>query len=150
MARTNRNRKVYGRAKPLEMARSVLPSTWRGQAARETARIRRRNRRAVVRDLRRYTGAADGARDRFHDEELDVTRYPYAEIKELVCERRDADKLGSFQRWAVEKTRHLPVEERLDAVRDVLPRNLIGRHAVSHLERMNEFLWTEHETWWRR
>jgi hypothetical protein len=149
MARTNRNRKVYGRAKRLEMARSVLPSTWRGQAAREAARIRRRNRRSVARHLRRFTGAAAEGIDRYDEDGRDMTRYPNDEIKEIVGDRRSADKLGPFQRWAVETTRHLPVETRLDAVRDVMPRNLIGRHAVSHLEWMDEFRWAEHETWWR-
>lgn len=150
MARTNkRNRKVYGRAKRLEMARSVLPSTWRRQAAQEQARVRRANRAAVARDLRRYTGAALEAVERFVDDALDVTRYPYDDLKEVVSDRRGADKLGPFQRWAVVHTRHLPVQDRLDAMRDVLPRNLIGQHAVSHLRWMDEFRWTEQDTWWR-
>jgi hypothetical protein len=150
MARINRNRKVYGRAKHLEMARSVLPSTWRGDAAREAARARRRNRRAVATHLRRYTGAADLAAGRYDHDGFDVRRYPSGEIKEVVCNRRDADKLGSFQRWAVEKTRHLPVAERLDAIRDLMPRDLIGRHAVSHLREMRDFRWADHELWWWR
>lgn len=148
MARTNRrNRKVYGRAKPLEMARSVLPSTSRKHARDSLAAARRSGRRAVATDLRRYLGAADGAVDRYHDDGLDVTRYPSAAIKEVVCDRRDADKLGSFQRWAVESTRDLPVEDRLAALRDILPDNLIGRHALSHLRGMREFRWMDHEFW---
>ena len=35
-------------------------------------------------------------------------------------------------------------------MRDVMPRNLIGRHALSHLRWMHEFRWTEQDTWWRR
>jgi len=151
MARTNnRNRKVYGRAKRLEMARSVLPSTSRQHAREALAAVRRTSRRAIARDLRRYTGAAEDATDRYDHDGLDLARYPNDEIKEIVCDRRSADKLGSFQRWAVETTRHLPVEDRLDAMRDVMPRNLIGRHAVSHLRWMDEFRWAEQDTWWRR
>src|SRR5688572_22918886 len=106
MARINRNRKVYGRAKRLEMARSVLPSTWRRQAAREAARIHRRSRHAVAGDLRRYTGDAVGAIARYDEDGFDVIRSPKREIGELVCDRRGADKLGSFRRWATVKSRH--------------------------------------------
>lgn len=149
MARTNnRNRKVYGRAKRLEMARSVLPSTSRQHAREALAAVRRTSRRAIARDLRRYTGAAEDATDRYDHDGLDLARYPNDEIKEIVCDRRSADKLGSFQRWAVETTRHLPVEERLEAVRDVLPRDLIGRHALSHVRAMKEFRWMDHDYWW--
>jgi hypothetical protein len=144
-----RTRKVYGAAKRLEMARSVLPSTL--NVADEMAAVRRTNRRAVARDLRRYRGAAGDAVDRFDADGVDVTRYPCDEIKRVVGDRREADKLGPFQRWAVEITRHLPIEERLDAVRGVMPNNLIGRHALSHVRFLREFEWMDHDGGgWRR
>ena len=52
--------------------------------------------------------------------------------------RRNADKLGPLFRWAKATTCDLPVEDRLAAVERLFDDNLIGRHALSHLE------WDEH------
>jgi len=60
------------------------------------------------------------------DEKTDLRAYPDGEIRQLVYCRRAADKLNHFERWAIEVTKHLPLEDRLGHMRAVLPRGLIG------------------------
>jgi len=57
----------------------------------------------------------------------------------IVGDRRDADKLNHFIRWAEAITADMPRQDRMSHVRALLPKGLIGWHAVSHLEFRDHF-----------
>lgn len=48
-------------------------------------------------------------------------------------------QVAPFLRWAEAITAHLPAADRIGAMRAILPSNLIGRHAVTHLELVEHF-----------
>lgn len=116
---------MYGDEKTKQMVRSILPSRWRG-AARAKSRVRRAERRAVRMALR---GACSDA----VPDAVDLRRDDRVEIGFVVDRRRSADKLNHFIRWARARTEHLPIESRLSAMRALLPKGLIGEHALFHL-----------------
>ncbi|TNE86584.1 MAG: hypothetical protein EP330_22885 [Deltaproteobacteria bacterium] len=121
---------LYEEEKRREMARSILPSTSRS-AAKNKARIRRANRRKTRQALKQWLRDELPERVDLRAEDRHLTRW-------VVQSRRGADKVNPFIRWATAVTAGLPVEDRLSAVRGMLPRGLIGEHALSHLA------WTEH------
>jgi hypothetical protein len=130
---------LYGTEKQREMARSILPSNSRRSAAADLAAIKRRHRRA----LRRELAALSYCSGEVTIERLDavaVPPYPDHEIREVVRERRRADKVGPLMRWAVAVTRDLRNEDRLSRLAAALPTGLIGAHAVSHLEDCSELV----------
>ncbi|HEV7239864.1 MAG TPA: hypothetical protein VGQ36_11540 [Thermoanaerobaculia bacterium] len=109
--------------KLLDMIRSILPSTARVRARRAKA--------AKSRKVRRRVHAA------LHHEDAEETKldlYQEANQRVNVWDRRGADKLNHFMRWCESWTRGMTERQALDAVRAVLPRNLIGDHAFSHWE----------------
>ena len=116
-----------------DMARSILPSNHRRAAGRALAATKRAARRRYRQRLTYATAAGqiDALLDR-----LDPREYPDVEIRLLVQRRRSADKLNHFERWAVTVAARFPLEERLSALAAMLPKGLIGRHAVSHLVRL--------------
>jgi hypothetical protein len=115
-----------------DMARSVLPSTHRRQSAAALERIRRHHRRAVRQQFGRIHGPL--VRDLVAEFDLgDGEVFPTHLIREQVFERRSYDKVAPLIRWAVASTSHFRPEDRLSHVAAMLPANLIGRHAVSHL-----------------
>jgi hypothetical protein len=143
---------LHGPAKRREIARSVLPSTRRQSARDDLASLRRRNRRTIRRDLNVIArpARAEAVVDDFDGTPADLRCYPDSDIRYAVERRRDGDKLGPLFRWARATTRHLPIDERLEAVRRLFDDNLIGRHALSHLEQDRDFrVVHEHERhWW--
>lgn len=123
----------YGDEKRRQMVRSILPSTRRRSAKANLRRVKKSNRAFVRRELRATVLDPD------HLDEVDL-RYPYKEIRDAVQERRAADKLNHFERWAVAVTAHLPEPDgRLAKMVATLPKNLVGWHAVSHLRGYTEF-----------
>jgi hypothetical protein len=124
-------RMIFGEQKVKELARSILPSTWRraGKARASLHRASRHLTRRALRALTRDPSAWDEGVE-FGDED--------AEVSLLVSRRRGADKLNHFIRWAVERTQELPKESRLGHLRAVLPGGLIGQHALLHLERSRQ------------
>jgi len=123
---------IHSVDKPKDMARSILPSDWRG-ASQARARLHRSERRAVQQSLRALTRDPES-----WNGGVDFGEEVAVEISTLVRDRRSADKLNHFERWAVERTRGLPKEHRLGHLRAVLPAGLIGQHALLHLERVRE------------
>jgi hypothetical protein len=123
----------HGDDKARDMARSILPSRWRGAPA-ERARLQREARRQVHGALRWLLRDPETWEDG-----IDLDEGLAGRLSSFVWQRRAADKLNPFMRWATEHTRALPLESRLGAMRAVLPRGLIGAHAVQHLERRPEF-----------
>ncbi len=122
--------------KSRDMARSILPSR-AGSTTAHLALTRRANRRAIAQKLS-YIRRSDGADQEDSDERSDLRAYPDIEIAMIVRWRRGADRLNHFERWAVQVTKHLPVEDRLGHMRAMLPGGLIGDHAMSHLRRLPE------------
>lgn len=57
----------------------------------------------------------------------------------VVWDRRTYDKVAPFERWAVAVTAHLEPSDRLDAMREVVPPGLMGRHALSHIDFLDHF-----------
>lgn len=127
---------THGPAKRRDIARSVLPSTQRGTARHDLADLKRQARRAVRQDLRAIAApaAAGDVVDEYDAAPFDPRRYPGADIRLAVDQRRGGDKLGPLIRWGRATTRHLPLEDRLPAVSRLFDDDLIGRHAISHLE----------------
>lgn len=120
---------LYGDQKSRQMARSILPSTSRF-AARARARIHRTARRETAYTLRLLTRDHEAWEDG-----VDFGEAAWRELPTVISDRRSADKLNHFMRWAAARTRKLAVTERLDTLRSTLPDGLIGEHALSHLER---------------
>jgi hypothetical protein len=77
----------------------------------------------------------------------DLALYPQHRIREMVRDRRAADKLNHFERWAVRSTMDIPVPNRLSHLRSVLPDGLIGDHAVSHLRWIDEIVPPAEHDW---
>ena len=123
---------IHGDDKAKEMARSILPSRSRkGQAHR--ASIHRMIRREVKHSLRRLE------RDPSEwDDGLEFGEEAALEIPAFVSGRRGQDKLNHFERWAIERTKEMPKEHRLGHLRSLLPRGLIGEHAMVHLKHRDE------------
>lgn len=120
--------------KARDMARSVLPSTRRRGARmhRSHAHARERHRvRAALHEVATY--------DDPDDYEGDLTWEARRAISEMVGERRAADKVAPLMRWAERTVERDPVlrdasfEQRVAHFRRLLPRDLIGRHALNHL-----------------
>ncbi|MBL8953930.1 MAG: hypothetical protein JNK82_24350 [Myxococcaceae bacterium] len=126
------------------MARSILPSASR-HAATARPKIHRAERHranAAVRAMVHDPSAWDDG----GDEPDEMQR----EISMLVSRRRGSDKLNHFERWAVKRTREMPVELRLGHLAALLPPGLTGEHALQHLERRDELVPESHEHVFRR
>jgi hypothetical protein len=119
---------VYGDGKRREMARSILPST-RRDLRHERREIHKRERAAVRADLRRalFADLEEWAED------PDAGGRRKSELATFVFDRRTGDKLGPFLRWAAAATRGIAPGGRIAWLRRVLPKGVIGDHAVSHL-----------------
>lgn len=74
-------------------------------------------------------------RDRF-----DPRCTPQRKVAYEVGERRAADKLAHFERWAVLISKDIPeYDARMAKMRALLPKGLIGNHAMSHIRHHDEF-----------
>ncbi len=126
------------------MARSVLPSRWRS-AGREKARVKRAARRQVS------TVMASLSNDPEAWDDVDgVYESSDREVRVVVNRRRSSDKVNPFIRWATETTKHLPKDSRVRHLRGVLPKGLIGDHALVHLTRLEPFDLRPRKVWKRQ
>lgn len=136
---------IYGEAKRRDMARSVLPSTSR-KSSREYKRIVHHQVRTHIRGV-----LVKGDWENEPDLLLDPQRNKsYQGIKVVVRERRGADKVAPLMRWAeanADKLGSTP-QERYAMLRSMLPPNIIGWHAMTHVEMIDEFAVSPR--WWRR
>ncbi len=117
-----------------DMARSVLPSK-----ARVTAR---QDRRAIHHQERAHLREAlfEARSERDADDIEAVVDYvDRSSMIWLVGQRRGADKVGPLMRWA-ERTvaqsprlRAMSPQDQLEHFRRLMPSNLIGEHALSHI-----------------
>jgi hypothetical protein len=137
-----------------EMARSILPSTGRKGAAIRLAAIRRAHRRSVRQKLTIYSGRSPVAYVAEDSDLGDDANWPTHRIREVVVERRDHDKVAPLIRWAVATTKTTRLEDRLSGLAVALPPGLIGQHAISHLEFLDElapdYPHRHHYYWYRR
>lgn len=144
---------IYGEAKKRNMCRSVLPSTARKGAREDLRNIKQRNRSSIRRELRQIAQpqVADEVVANYDEASCDLSYYPNADINWAVRERRDADKIMPLMRWAPHLVRDVRLEDRLSKLRSILPDNLIGRHAISHLEYHDDFYLPDSSRWydWR-
>jgi hypothetical protein len=147
--RRGSHKKIYGHRKIREMQRSVLPSDARRLARTSLAGVRRHGRRAAAAHLVTYRGAADRVIAWALDDPADLAAWPRHRIRDEVFGRRDHDKVAPLIRWARARTRALPHAERLDALSPLFPPTVIGRHALSHLERCPDLHNpAEPRSWW--
>jgi len=116
------------------MQRSVLPSSRRKAARRERRAIHRRA-RARQRDV-----LAQYRKDAYVPEPDFGEGRRKAATKWMVLDRRSADKIGPLTRWAVRTIDQDPVlrdaalGEQVAYFAAMLPTDVIGRHAVFHIE----------------
>lgn len=125
---------VHGDEKVRDMTRSLLPSRNREAARRARALVHRSARRQSRAEMARL------ARDPESFENLagldaDTT----GEIRQLVSRRRGGDKLAPFIRWARATTHPLPQHSRMSHLRGLVPRGVIGDHALFHLSHEKDF-----------
>jgi hypothetical protein len=110
--------------------------------------VKRSARRAAGQRLGRLEGLRAGHLTR-ELEELDLECIELRQAREVRYEvraRREADKLAPLTRWAVASTRDMPPIDRLPYLASVLPQNLIGAHALSHLQWEKEL--NPDRLWW--
>ncbi|RKG60859.1 hypothetical protein D7X30_08100 [Corallococcus sp. AB011P] len=125
---------IHSDEKVRQMARSLLPSKHREAARFAKARIHRAARQEARQELAVWMKAGDV--------EHDLPSFAPWERKEISMEvrwRRDGDKVMPFIRWATARTRELRREDRLSHVRSLLPRGVIGEHALGHVEHTTAF-----------
>lgn len=125
---------TYGKDKIRDMTESLLPSTHRKGARDDRRNIHKKNRRRVNTDLNQYED------DYLPIERRDLFEDNHTDIRYVMYDRRNGDKVAPFIRWATAITAHLnDPEDRYNYVKRLVPDNLIGRHALTHIEFMEEF-----------
>lgn len=127
---------TYGASKERDMVRSVLPST-RRKGARHDLRNTKQGHRASLRQELRQIGKglySEDVIDNYDEAAADLNFYPNAEIREIMRDRRNGDKLSAFLAWAPHQVKDVRLEDRLSKMRKMMPDDVTGRHAVSHLE----------------
>ncbi|MBN8229442.1 hypothetical protein JYK02_18180 [Corallococcus macrosporus] len=125
---------IHSDEKVRQMARSLLPSKNREASRAARAHIHRAARKEVRQELALWL--------RCNDLDEDVppcAPWEDAAIRRQVNWRQSGDKVKPFIRWATARTRHLPREHRRSHVRGLLPKSVIGEHALGHLERTPAF-----------
>jgi hypothetical protein len=125
---------VYGDEKVRDMSRSLLPSKNREAARQARARVHRSARRQSRVEM------AWLARDPESFEDLaGLDDDGTVEIRQVVDLRRGGDKLSPFIRWARAITRRMPQHSRMGHLRGLVPRGVIGDHALLHLSNRKDF-----------
>jgi len=126
---------IYGDAKKRQMARSILPSkSSNGGRRAPTKQHIKGAERSRVRDQLARINCLEDAEE--WDGEFTEPRIYRGRIRDFVRNRRDADKLNHFIRWAkVTVLRdEIKQEDRKGYFKSILPSGLIGDHALGHLE----------------
>jgi len=74
-----------------------------------------------------------------------VTHGDSRRINEIRWERRAADNTSAVERWAEALTKDVPKGARVAFMKRLLPDNLIGRHALTHLDFLDRDV--DHRRW---
>ncbi|EPX61503.1 hypothetical protein D187_001286 [Cystobacter fuscus DSM 2262] len=125
---------VHGEEKAREMARSLLPSVNREAARAGRVAIHRAHRRQFRVEMNRLVRDPES-----FDERAGFDAQPVVDIRQLMGHRRSGDKVAPFIRWATARARSIPRESRLSHIRALVPRGLIGDHALAHIREREEF-----------
>jgi hypothetical protein len=132
---------TYGDAKIRDMSRSILPSGARKGARESKAIVRRRSRSNAHRQLREllfvdYDDYEDPIDDYYGAASTPAGHgWGESNIKSVRQDRRDADRLNHFYRWADAITKKIDEpREKYRHMEKLLPPTLPGRHALTHLE----------------
>ncbi len=128
---------LYGAEKAREMGRSILPSTRRSAHAQQhhiSRHYRRANRQAVA-----QMGWSEGGWLDYVGRDLLTDTKRQVRIGYLVRERRDADKIAPVMRWADAIAADRRKLDRRAYVAQLLPQNIVGWHALTHIENLNSF-----------
>ena len=125
---------VHGEEKAREMARSLLPSVNREAARAGRAAIHRAHRRQFRVEMNRLVRDPES-----FDERAGFDAQPVVDIRQLMRHRRAGDKVAPFIRWATARARSIPRDSRLSHIRALVPRGLIGDHALMHIRQREEF-----------
>jgi hypothetical protein len=125
---------TYGIEKTIDIKRSLLPAKARSRRAARTARGLAHSRHRA--GQRRHLIGVDAETSFFH-----VDRQRAIDVHQNVRDRRGADKLGPFLRWANAQADEWGTdpESRRSAARAVLGSGLIADHAMSHLRWIEPF-----------
>jgi hypothetical protein len=128
---------IYGREKIKVMQRSILPSQARRMARERKRKLVRQNRRSNSAALACYQGPGEYVVGLWDDDSWDLSYWAgpnRAYYGEIIYDRRSADKLSHFEVWAYHRTKHLRPEDRWSKISGLLPKGVIGDHAMSHLD----------------
>jgi hypothetical protein len=130
----------YGDKKIKTMVRSILPAKRRGaRRARVDKRIAHKADRAAYRNIMSTLDLTDLDLDDTIDIH-DGSRGPFRfELRSVVRDRRDSDKVGPFMRWAERTMQDTRQEDRTSKIRALLPDSVIGQHAAGHIRGMDAF-----------
>lgn len=120
-----------------DMIRSILPSKAVKGARTDRTQTHRANRKKVRQTLHQYN------QEGWEDEDKMVMRLHESDfvrrrnIREMVRDRREADKLNHFVRWCKEKTKHISEDnpqERYDYIANLIggSGDVIREHALGH------------------
>ncbi len=132
--------------KTKDMIESVLPSTARRQACERRRLIHKRARARQAVALAAVRATCDDTSVDFRDGRR------RSELKWMVLDRRAADNVGALTRWAAAvvaadaRLRDAPVHVQVAHFTAILPVDLIGRHAVQHIEWALTYL-AQRSTW---
>lgn len=124
---------IYGDEKIRDMARSILPSKYYRSARRCKKEFSKRKRQQVKEGLRKTLSNDNYEYPDNFDPNMDQV-ISNDRLERIVRNRRDGDKVNPIQRWFRLKVQQINSEdERYAYARSVLPNNLVGWHALTHL-----------------
>ena len=141
---------LYGDEKKREMLRSILPSKASKDARTKKKHANRQNRRRAKKAIDTWAEEDESRCSML----LHVSeRLKDRDIAWMKRDRRDADKLNHFVRWAESVTSHIPkenVRERYDYFLGYIggAKDLIRKHAVSHF--ISDWQLNPARSWWLR
>lgn len=133
------------------MCRSILPSSARKSARDNLASWKRNHRRGIRQRLHDAQGYDwldyEGFVDTDTNRPLSGSGWDRI-ITHIVVNRRNSDKVGPIMAWARATAATLPGDDydKYMWFKRTLPDNLIGRHALSHIE----FIFDDLPSSWRR
>ena len=135
----------YGKTKAEHMARSILPST---KCVRKDRRFIHKRTRAAVR-ASTHKACLHYEQGTYYAMDIDAPE-TRGQMERLVSDRREADKVSHFITWVEKTTAKMSVEDRRGYIKKLMPKGVIGEHALGHLRRVEGFELNPFAYSWRR
>lgn len=133
----------YGDEKRREMMRSILPSKAAKSAKEEKRLLNRKLRTRASSALRQIRDEEDWENSNF-----DFWDDGQEQRQWIISDRRGADKLAHFMRWAEHTAKDIPDGEKMGYIKGLLPgKGIIFDHACGHLEHLDGFSTNEYDGW---